>query len=110
MDMGKGEKPILSVRIDRELLEAVDALADEAGVGRAEVVERCLSMGVADHENLVKWLKTPIVGVAVRLLTHPEMMKAIFQFFGGDYDPTSLKVRNAAIANRKRPKLKPATE
>lgn len=39
-------KQVLSVRIDRNLLRQLDAVARAVGCGRADVVEKCLINGV----------------------------------------------------------------
>lgn len=107
--MSKGEKPILSVRIDADLLERVDRLAAEADVGRAEIVERCLRLGLGNQEELVEWLKTPVQGHITQLLTHPLLLTAL-KTFVGELDETSLKIREGAIKSRKKGKARPATE
>jgi predicted transcriptional regulator len=99
--MSKGEKPILSVRIDAELLKRLDALAEEADVGRAEVVERCLTLGLADQEQLVAWLKSPIAGPVVQLISHPAIIRTLLKMIGDDVDETSVKLR-ANVLKRKR--------
>jgi hypothetical protein len=94
MTVGKGEKPILSVRIDQELLDRVDELAVLADVGRAEVVERCLWIGVVNQEELVSNLRSPLAGSVVRLLSHPAILKAVgIVLRDSDWaDPTTVKL------------------
>ena len=101
--MPKGEKPILSVRIDAELLERVDEIAELAHVGRAEVVERCLWIGVVDQEELVSWLKNPVVGPLVRLLSHRFFLKAVgLVLRNADWaDKTSVGIVDGVKKNRK---------
>ncbi|MGD0140729.1 MAG: ribbon-helix-helix domain-containing protein [Tepidisphaeraceae bacterium] len=99
--MGKGEKPILSVRIDAELLKDVDALAEEAGVGRAEIVERCLWLGLSADMGLASWLKGKVSGPVLQIMTHPVVLKALLSLTGDKVDPTVLKVRQGAIDKRR---------
>jgi hypothetical protein len=107
--MAKGEKPILSVRIDGDILKRVDALAQLAEVGRAEIVERCLTLGLANQETLVEWVDSPIKGAVGQLLTYPTIAKAILKFLGDEVDETSMKIRQGAVKKR-RGKAKPALQ
>lgn len=111
--MSKGEKPILSVRVSADVLERVDRLAELAGVGRAEVVERCLWLGVANQEEFVKLLQSPVRGPLEQFLTHPWLLRKVYQLLGEELetDPTSMKLREQAVKRRKgKGKAKPATE
>ena len=90
MSMGKGEKPILSVRIDADLLEAVDAMAEKADCGRAEIVERCPTW--KEHEDSKPygfsslkdtWEKVD-AAVRRRHSTHPEQeMEDVYKHVHG---------------------------
>jgi len=109
--VAKGEKPILSVRIDADLLKDVDALAEKAGVGRAEIVERCLSLGLAQDSQLASWLEGKISGPFFEFMTQPRVLKAVLRLIGDEVDPTVLKVRQGAIEKRRGTgKAKPAVE
>jgi hypothetical protein len=106
METSSGEKPILSVRIDPELLRRVDALAKVAGTGRAEIVERCLLQGLVDQEELVGWLKNGVTGPVLELLTHPAVLKVLLAFDRSGVDATSIRLRNGAVSERKSGKAK----
>ncbi len=110
--MSKGEKPILSVRVDHQLLERVDALCERAGVGRAEIIERCIMVGLADEEEFVEWLESPVKGEVIHMLTHPRLIKFIASLIGDDrgLDETQLKVRrNIKSKKQSRGKSLPTT-
>lgn len=108
--MSKGEKPILSVRIDADLLKRLDQMAADADVGRAEIVERCLSIGLYDQESFVAWLKGSVSGPVLQLITHPTVLKALMPLFRGEADPVSMKVRAGVLRNRRNPKVKPVLD
>lgn len=106
------EKPILSVRIDQATMDRLDQLVERTGVGRAEIVERCLSVGVEDEEEFVEWLESPTGGPLAALLLHPKVLKAILALTGGRriVNETQQKVKNNLSAKRKNARLKLATE
>lgn len=110
--MAKGEKPILSVRVHAELLETLDAAAEEAGCGRAEIVERCLWNGLLADQQLRRWLQGRLSGPLLQLITHPKVLKAALAVIGDEVDSTVLKVRKGAIQKRRAgvAKAKPAIE
>jgi hypothetical protein len=110
--MAKGEKPILSIRIDAGILRRVDELAARADVGRAEVVERCLSIGLFDQESLVEWLKNPVVGAVFNLLRYPVVVKALGKVLKDEdwADPTSVALIEADLKHRRSKRYKPVVE
>jgi hypothetical protein len=103
--MPDGYDPVVSVRIDRELLKRIDSICDRAGVSRAEVIDRCLYMGLANEERFVKALATPLIGDAIRLLTPPGVIDRIFKVFGGHMDETQKKIRRNVRPKRKSKRL-----
>ncbi len=108
--MGKGEKPILSVRIDADLLARVDEMADLAGVGRAEVVERCLAIGLVNQEKFVKVLKNPVANAVYDLITLPKIWAAVGTLLldDGEVDPVSRRLIEGTAKARKTKRGKPA--
>jgi hypothetical protein len=107
----ENRKPILSVRIDGELLARIDALCERTGVGRAEIVERCIVVGLDDEEEFVKWLESPIKGPVMNALLHPKVLNMLFKLVPGyGVDETQQKVRKNVREKRKGgPKGSPAT-
>jgi hypothetical protein len=96
-------KPVLSVRIDQDLMDRLIALEDRTGVGRADIIERCLSVGLDDEEGFVKWLESPLHGPLAHLLTHPKVLKALIPLLalGRTVDPVQQKVR-AGVREKKK--------
>jgi len=86
-------KPVLSVRVDDALLKKIDALVERTGVGRAEIVERCLAVGLQDEEEFVAWLESPVKGPFASLLTHPAFLEWAFRGTRYEVDKTQQKVR-----------------
>lgn len=98
------QKPILSVRIDQNVLDRLDELVERTGVGRAEIVERCLSVGIADQEQFVSWLESSVKGPMLSLLMHPTVLNAIISLTGsGEIDETQQKVARNVRGKRKTP-------
>jgi hypothetical protein len=107
------QKPVLSVRIDQVLMDRLMALEDRTGVGRAEIIERCLLIGMEDEKEFVKWLESPIQGPLVQLLTHPKVLKILLSSVFGpkmEIDQVQQKVTRNVREKRKSGKLnaKPA--
>jgi predicted transcriptional regulator len=107
--MLRRDKPILSIRIDSDLLNRVDDLAKLADASRAEVVERCLFIGLAHQEELVSWLKNPLAGPMFRFLTQDVILKAVGVVIGkADWtDPTTVKIADGVKKSRKGTSLRP---
>src|SRR4051812_9443200 len=101
--MSKGEKPILSVRVDQKLLDKIDDICERSGAGRAEVVERCLYVGLSDEDEMLRWLETPITGELVHAITHPKIMAFLIKALGqGDgVNPNFVQIREN-VKNRRR--------
>ena len=99
--MAKGEKPVLAVRVDQGLLDRLDALAEVAEVGRAEIVERCLELGLMNSEDFVEWLRSPVKGPLVRLLTLPVLLPLVAKLFADvEVSETAMKLRAGALRKR----------
>jgi hypothetical protein len=96
--MAIGQKPILSARVSQDLLDRLEKLAELAEVGRAAIVERCLELGLMESEEFVDWLKAPIKGPLVRLLTLPILAPLIAKCFSDmEVDATSMAIRRGAL-------------
>src|SRR5262245_10772889 len=90
-------KPVLSVRVDQKLLEWLDHMCERTGVGRADVVERCLSVGLAYEEQMVQWLEAPIHGPTAILLSFPGLARALVKLTGGEVDEVEMKIRENVL-------------
>lgn len=99
--MASREKPILSVRVAPELLERLDKICEKSGCGRAEVVERCLVLGILEQEDFVEWLESSVKGPILELMMHPKVAKAIFALAGGEPDESAMKIARGVRANKK---------
>lgn len=100
--MSSKEKPILSVRVSPELLERLDRICEKSGVGRAEVVDRCLTLGLLEQEDFVEWLESSVKGPLLDVMMHPKVLKAIFTLSGGDTpDPTAIKIARGVRESKK---------
>ncbi|HZZ44041.1 MAG TPA: ribbon-helix-helix protein, CopG family [Tepidisphaeraceae bacterium] len=97
-------KPVLSVRISQDLMDKLVKLEERTGVGRAEIVERCLAVGVQDQEEYVEWLESSWKGPILSLLMHPKVAKAMMSMTGNELDETQEKVR-ANVTDRRKAKL-----
>jgi hypothetical protein len=96
-------KLILSVRISPDVLERLDKLVERTGVGRGEIVERCLLVGMQDEEELVSWLESSIQGPIQSLIMHPKVLKVLLAVTGmkGEIDETQQKVRKNVTERRR---------
>jgi hypothetical protein len=94
------EKPVLSIRIDADLLKRIDAICEATSVGRGEIVERCILMGLTDEEEFVDWIKSPIKGPILELLARKSV---IAKLLGFEFSKTQAKVVHNVRAKRKPP-------
>jgi len=101
MEMTRENKPVMSVRIDADLLRRIDALVEATGVGRADIVERCLYLGLANQEEFVRSLRHPLTGELAHLLTYPGVMRVLAKALGSELDPIALRVRDGVAAKRR---------
>lgn len=85
-------KPVLSVRIDDEILRRLDQLSERTGISRAEIVERCLAVGIVDEEEYVKSLESAITGPLMQMFMRPRVMKMVLDLLGEKVDETQMKV------------------
>lgn len=85
------------------MLDRLDLLCERTGLGRAELVERCLTVGLTDEEELVAMLESPLKGPLLRLLLSPGVLKQVFGMPEGQIDPTQQKVRGN-VSRRRRAK------
>ena len=103
-------KPVLSVRIDQKVMDRLVDLEERTGVGRADIVERCLTVGMENEEEFVKWLESPVQGPLVHLLTHPKVLAVLMTTFFGpkmEIDQVQQKVRAGVREKKKGGKAKP---
>jgi hypothetical protein len=110
MFMAKGEKPILSVRVEQELLDALEKMAEKSGASRSELVERYVGHGLELDFAVMGLWKSRLTGPVLQVLTHPKVMKAILSLTGDEPDPALEKIRDSAIDERRGKKAKLASE
>jgi predicted DNA-binding protein len=92
--------PTLSVRVPRELIEKLDRMVELTGVSRAEIVERCLDIGLSDQKELMQALENPLYGALARFATHRNLVTLVAMLTGTEVDETTQKMR-AAVLNQK---------
>lgn len=84
-------KPVLSVRIDQEIIDRIDKLVAETGVHRADVIERALRIGLYDQEKFVKELQGNVTGPLLQLLMNEKFLNVVYALCGDEADPNQLK-------------------
>lgn len=116
--MGHKQKPVLSSRVREDLLERIDALVDETGLSRADVIERALDVGLKDQEAFVSELRGEVVGPLMELLLNEKFLNVVGYLVGQEADPERVKavktvrdkVRARAAKLDEKKKGKPTTE
>jgi metal-responsive CopG/Arc/MetJ family transcriptional regulator len=101
---GKEQKVVLSVRINPGVLKRLDELAERTGVGRAEIVDRCVRAGLREEEELADDLQRPIVGELIHALTNEKVVKMLGKLMHGEkfeVDPIQMK-RREFLKNKRR--------
>ncbi len=100
--MTKQVKPVLSSRVNAELLERIDKLAEETGLGRAEVIERALAVGLEDQEKFVGQLRGAVRGPLLALVLNEKFLDVIFSLTGDTKDESQMRaIRNVRARARR---------
>jgi hypothetical protein len=98
----KERKLVLSSRVDPQVLERVDKLAEETGVGRAEVIERAMMVGLEDQEKFVGRLRGAVKGPLLALLLNERFLDVIFSLSGDTKDDNQIRTIRNVRARAKR--------
>ncbi len=101
--MGDKSKPVLSVRVDAELIERIDKLVEKTGVSRADVIERALAVGLNDQEWFVADLQGAVRGPLLELLMSEKFLNVVFSLTGEVTDANQMNaIRNVRAKARAR--------
>ena len=109
--MSEKHKPVLSSRVDQKLIDRIDALVEQTGVSRADVIERALAVGLEDQEAYVRELEGKVTGPLLALLMNEKFLNVVYALSGNEVDLNRLKAAKVVREKAKRPgiKGKPAT-
>jgi hypothetical protein len=106
MDMAKDNKVVLSVRVDPDYVAWLDEVCERGGVGRGEVVQRCLGLGLANEQALIAWMDHPIRRPILKVVASPLIAGVILKLIGSEVDDTSKKIMAHMDAERHAAKVK----
>jgi hypothetical protein len=84
-------KVVLAGRVDQDLVDRADKLAEATGLTRSEVVERALMVGLEDQEKFVGQLQGAVRGPLLALLLNEKFLDVIFAMTGDVKDETQLR-------------------
>lgn len=82
-------KTKISIAIDSDSLERIDAVAETRRQSRSEVISRILRNGVTQEENLLQTLEHPLAGPLVGLLLNERVVQALAKIAGQEV-PTDM--------------------
>lgn len=88
--MADKHKPVLSSRVSQKLVDRIDALVEETGISRADIIERALAVGLEDQENFVKELRGKVTGPLMELLLSPKFLNVVFALTGDEMDENQI--------------------
>jgi metal-responsive CopG/Arc/MetJ family transcriptional regulator len=96
----------VGVRLEQALVERLDAIAEETGVSRTEVIERCIRLGLKQEEEFVEL--GPVAMELMNVLLSDPVRKPLEKLLG----PANAKQveRFRHMRDKRRTKPKPATE
>lgn len=106
------QKPVLSVRVDQQLIDRIDRLAEEGGVSRTDIVERCLGVGIKDQEEYLAWLNGRVSGPLASMMMQPQVLKVLNALTGGgEVDENQVRIaENVRSRKRAIPRGRTATQ
>lgn len=64
------DKTTLTCKVEQEVADRLDILADKTGMSRSELAAHCLAFGVREGEKFADRLSQPVVGHFLRLMFH----------------------------------------
>ena len=97
----------VGVRLDAELVDKIDKIADETGVSRTHVIERCIRLGLMQEEEFVD-----IGPVAMELMNAllSDPMRRPFEKLFGPANPKQIERLRYMREKRRGAKRRPAME
>ena len=66
-------KTTVQSKVDPQLLERLDALAERIGWTRSETIEHCIAHGVKEGERFADRLSTPVLGHFMKMVAAMDM-------------------------------------
>ena len=86
MNTRKRKTPI-SVTIDTDLLERIDAVSGKMGMSRSLIIERMLKRDIGQRELFVQDMENPVARAMAAALTYsPKATEALLKLFGDEFD------------------------
>lgn len=68
--MSKEAKIPISVKLDPDLVQRLDTLADRVGWSRSELLTHCIEFGTQEGEKFADRVEGPILGHMLRIVYH----------------------------------------
>ena len=100
--MAERHKPVMSSRVEQQLIDRIDALVERTGVSRADVIERALGVGLKDQEDFVEELEGTVSGPLMALLMNEKFLNVVYALTGGELDRNQVKAAREVRAKKRR--------
>ena len=85
--MAKEAKEFVGFRLPGDLLNRVDAVAEDQGISRTEVLVRCIRLGIEDEERTNASMKNPLLAPLMDFILQPSVARKIAVLVGEEYNP-----------------------
>ncbi|MDP9175908.1 MAG: ribbon-helix-helix domain-containing protein [Planctomycetota bacterium] len=104
-----------AIRIDQELLDIIDDIAQRQGETRTEVILAALERGLYEEQKFLQMAETPILGDFLRSIEKTGVLEVLAKALGHEIDQRkvsiSQRVGESTIRRRRNSRrLKPAVE
>ncbi len=90
-----------AIRIDQELLDAFDRLAEETGESRTDVMIAALRRGLIAEQKILALEKAPVVREALQIIDQSGLSAVLLKLLGQELDPRRTKIE-AHLRNKRR--------
>lgn len=106
-------KQIVSVRLEPEMIEKLDWLAEREKMNRSEIVEHLLGRAIPSEESFLANLDTPVLGNVMRAMANPKiaetLAKTLIPMLGLEADMKRFEVARESGKRRSRKGESPVT-
>ena len=104
-------KEIVALRLEREMIDRIDAVAQKMGETRTEVLDRMIESKIEEFEESVESFKNPLVREVVgEVLKSPALVTVLATLVGKKVTPEKTKAFTERISRLQVNSRKPKSE
>jgi metal-responsive CopG/Arc/MetJ family transcriptional regulator len=97
-------KTLVNFRLDQDLIDRVDAVAERLEESRTDVVDRCIRLGLEEAEGFADSLEDPVENRILSFMSSKRarpIMKLIVKMMGNEVDDARADQANALTARKR---------